>query len=46
MSYWEILVLAGVRLGCNYDYDALGERQVLLYQRFGYLRFDGDVVFG
>jgi transposase, IS5 family len=23
MSYWEILVLAAVRLGCNYDYDAL-----------------------
>jgi len=23
LSYWEILVLAGVRLGCNYDYDQL-----------------------
>jgi len=23
MSYWEILVLAAVRLGCNYDYDQL-----------------------
>src|SRR5207302_3780364 len=23
MSYWEILVLAAVRLGCDYDYDAL-----------------------
>ena len=23
MSYWEILVLAGARLGCNYDYDQL-----------------------
>lgn len=23
MSYWEIIVLAAVRLGCNYDYDAL-----------------------
>ena len=23
LSYWEILVLAAVRLGCNYDYDAL-----------------------
>jgi len=23
LSYWEILVLAAVRLGCNYNYDAL-----------------------
>jgi len=23
MSYWEILVLAAARLGCNYDYDQL-----------------------
>jgi transposase, IS5 family len=23
LSYWEILVLAGARLGCNYDYDQL-----------------------
>jgi hypothetical protein len=23
MSYWEILVLAGARLGCGYDYDQL-----------------------
>ena len=23
MSYWEILVLAGARLGCGYDYDEL-----------------------
>jgi transposase, IS5 family len=23
LSYWEVLVLAAVRLGCNYDYDAL-----------------------
>jgi transposase, IS5 family len=23
MSYWEILVLAGARLGCDYDYDQL-----------------------
>jgi transposase, IS5 family len=23
LSYWEIIVLAGVRLGCNCDYDAL-----------------------
>ncbi|MFH1109947.1 MAG: ISNCY family transposase [Planctomycetota bacterium] len=23
LSYWEILVLAAVRLGCNYDYDQL-----------------------
>jgi IS5 family transposase len=23
LAYWEILVLAGVRLGCNFDYDQL-----------------------
>jgi hypothetical protein len=23
LSYWEILVLAAARLGCNYDYDQL-----------------------
>lgn len=23
LSYWEILVLAAIRLGCNYDYDKL-----------------------
>jgi IS5 family transposase len=23
LSYWEVLVLAAVRLGCDYDYDAL-----------------------
>lgn len=23
LSYWEIMVLAGVRLGCNFDYDKL-----------------------
>jgi len=23
LSYWEITVLAGVRLGCNFDYDKL-----------------------
>jgi hypothetical protein len=38
--------LPGRRLAITAQWHALGERQVLLYQRFGWLRFDGDVVFG
>jgi hypothetical protein len=38
MSYWEIAVLAGVRLGCNLDYDKL---QLLAHEHFTLRRIMG-----
>ena len=45
MSYWEILVLAGVRLGCGYDYDQLqdlAENHRALRQVMGIGDWEGE----
>lgn len=45
MNYWEILVLAAVRLGCNYDYDKLqdlAENHRALRQIMGLGDWDGE----
>jgi len=47
MGYWDILVLAAVRLGCNLDYDALHDlannhinlRDIMMISRFDDKRF-------
>lgn len=48
MDYWQILVLAGVRLGCNLDYDKLqdlAEQHRALRHIMGIGDWQGDVNF-
>lgn len=49
LSYWQILVLAAVRLGCNFDYDRLqnlAEEHRTLRMLMGIGDWDDDTNFG